>query len=313
MEKAIGYIRVSTSQQSKEGVSLKDQKDKITQYCSFKNIELVDIIADEGVSAGIPLDEREGGQELVKRVKEDNINTVVAVKLDRLFRDAVDCLCTTKKWDEKGIALHLLDLGGSTLDTSTAMGRMFLTMSAGFAEMERNLIKERTSNALQYKKKKREVYSPTPTGYKRKGNQLQENKEELKAVKLIKQLRKEGLSYRKIANKLNDLGVPTKRKGKKWYAATVSYIFKNDLYKDVKPSYAGYKKEFENTEDTGNGLMAKAKEIIFQLRERGLSLRKIANKLNDLGINTRRQGKKWYAGTVNYILKNNGSRCLGSG
>ena len=53
---------------------------------------------------------------------------------------------------QESIALHLVDLGGQTLDTSSAMGRFFLTVMAGAAELERNLIRERTSEAMSYVK-----------------------------------------------------------------------------------------------------------------------------------------------------------------
>lgn len=84
----------------------------------------------------------------------------MALKLDRLFRDAEDALHQTKAWDKAGIALHLVDMGGQTLNTATAMGRFFLNMMAGFAELERNLIAERTATALAHKKTHRGSLQP---------------------------------------------------------------------------------------------------------------------------------------------------------
>jgi len=230
---AIGYIRVSTADQSDNGVSLKDQAEKIKDYCKFKEFDLVDIIEDKGISAGIPLSERPGGQELEQMVADDDIDIIVSVKLDRLFRDAVDCLNTSKSWDEQGKALHLLDLGGGTLDTSTAMGRMFLTMSAGFAEMERNLVKERTKTALAYKKKNKEVYSGIPFGYDRKNDRLVRNENEQKAIRLMQRLRNQGETLRSIAAELENRNIKTKKGNSKWYAQTVSQILKNDLHKEA--------------------------------------------------------------------------------
>lgn len=70
---------------------------------------------------------------------------MVALKLDRRFRDAADALVQTRVWDRAGIALHVVDMGGQSLNTASSMGRMFLTMTAAFAELERNLISERTT------------------------------------------------------------------------------------------------------------------------------------------------------------------------
>lgn len=69
--------------------------------------------------------------------------------LDRLFRDAADALVQTRAWDRAGVALHVVDMGGTSLNTASAVGRMFLTMTAAFAELERSLVSERTSAAMQ--------------------------------------------------------------------------------------------------------------------------------------------------------------------
>ncbi len=118
------------------------------------------VIREEGVSAGKPLATRPGGERLLQLVARKKVKHVVALKLDRLFRDAEDALHQTKAWDKAGIALHLVDMGGQTLNTATAMGRFFLNMMAGFAELERNLIAERTATALAHKKTHRGSLQP---------------------------------------------------------------------------------------------------------------------------------------------------------
>ncbi|HOU69342.1 MAG TPA: recombinase family protein [Paludibacteraceae bacterium] len=230
---AVAYIRVSTEEQSKEGVSLEAQEEKIKAYCNLRGLEIVEICIDAGVSGSKRLESREAGSKLMKLINEGKANAVVAFKLDRLFRDAEDALHTTKSWDEKGIALHLVDMGGQTIDTTTAMGRFFLNMMAGFAELERNLISERTATALNYKKSNKQVYAPIPFGYVRVGDRLIEDQEEQIILNKIFNYRKEGLSYWKIADELNTIGVETKKGGNKWYASTVKYILDNNLYDEA--------------------------------------------------------------------------------
>ncbi len=154
--RVIGYIRVSTDDQAREGVSLDAQEARIRAYAEMAGLELVDVIRDAAISGTVPLADRAGGAALL----DHDVDHVIALKLDRLFRDAADALSQTRSWDKAGIALHLIDVGGATINTSTAMGRMFLTMMAGFAELERNLISERTAMALAYKKDRREVLKP---------------------------------------------------------------------------------------------------------------------------------------------------------
>lgn len=112
------------------------------------------------------------------------------------------------------------------------MGRMFLTMMAGFAELERNLIAERTATALQHKKSHREVYGTTPLGFDREGDKLIENNDEQALLEEIKAMRTAGLSLHKIAAALNDQGIQGK-KGGMWYASTVKYLLDNNLYEEV--------------------------------------------------------------------------------
>jgi DNA invertase Pin-like site-specific DNA recombinase len=228
---AVLYTRVSTEEQSVNGVSLKDQEEKLLNYCKLAGLDPVHIIREEGISAAKPLATRPGGQELLQLVKGKQVGHVIALKLDRLFRDAADALNVTKAWDNAGIALHLVDMGGQSMNTASAMGRFFLSTMASFAELERNLIAERTTAAMKYKKAHREAYSPTPYGYDREGDNLQPNKEEQKAVKLIKKWRAAGWTLQKIANELTMKGTKTKRGGK-WYAGTIKYILENNLYQE---------------------------------------------------------------------------------
>jgi DNA invertase Pin-like site-specific DNA recombinase len=229
MEKAVCYLRVSTEEQGRGGVSLALQEEKLLAYCQLTGLEAVAVIREEGVSGSKALGTRPGGADLLKLVTGKEVKHVVALKLDRVFRDAVDALNQTRAWDKAGVALHLVDMGGQTINTASAMGRFFLNMMAGFAELERNLIAERTSTALNHKKAHREAYSPTPYGYDREGDALAVNPREQETVAKIKGWRRAGWTLRRIVEELNRLGIPTKRGGA-WHPCTVRYILQNSLY-----------------------------------------------------------------------------------
>jgi len=227
---ALAYVRVNTLEQASEGVSLAAQEERIRAYCTMAGLDLVAVIHDEGVSASKELATRTGGAELLSLVADRSVKNIIALKLDRLFRDAADCLNQTRTWDAAGIALHLIDLGGTAINTGTAMGRFFITMAAGFAELERNMIAERTTQALAHKKAHREAYGPTPLGYDREGDSLVENEAEQETVRRILDMKRAGASINEIARRLNAERVPTKKGGSKWYASTVSNILKNSLH-----------------------------------------------------------------------------------
>jgi DNA invertase Pin-like site-specific DNA recombinase len=232
MKKAVCYIRVSTEEQARNGVSLAAQEEKLMAYCQLTGLEPVAVIREEGISAAKPLATRPGGADLLKLVAGKEVKNVVSLKLDRLFRDAADALNQTKAWDKAQVALHLVDMGGQAINTASAMGRFFLNMMAGFAELERNLIAERTSTALNHKKAHREAYSPTPYGFDREGDTLTQNPQELEIVTQIRAWRTAGWTLGKIAGELTRRHVPTKRGGA-WYPGTVKYLLENNLYTEV--------------------------------------------------------------------------------
>jgi DNA invertase Pin-like site-specific DNA recombinase len=230
--KAIAYVRVSTLEQATEGVSLDAQTERLEAYCKMQGLELAGLVREEAVSGSIPLHDRPGGQDLLRMVKEHKAKHVVALKLDRLFRDAEDALRQTKEWDKAGTALHLVDMGGQTLNTASATGRFFLNVMAGFAELERNLIAERTTAALAHKKRHKQAYSPTPYGYDRTGEDLIINLREQDILHKLQTWRATGESFWAIAGRLNNTSVPSK-KGGRWYATTVRKMLRNDLHKEV--------------------------------------------------------------------------------
>jgi len=223
---AIAYIRVSTEEQAREGVSLEAQEERIRAYCSLAGLTLAGVVRECGVSGAKPFRTRDGGDQLLRELKRKAIKNVVAVKLDRLFRDAADALSQTREWDHRGVALHLIDFGGQTLSTASAMGRLFLTLTAAFAELERNLISERTAAALQYKKGLGQVYGPTPYGFERVGDAIRPLASEQAVLARIRRWRGEKLTMREIADRLNAADVPTKRRGK-WFGGTISYILEH--------------------------------------------------------------------------------------
>ena len=221
-----GYVRVSTQEQVDSGLSIESQKSRIIEFCKYKGMNLVETFLDTNVSASIPLSERPEGSKLLDLTKKGNCG-VVAVRLDRLFRDAYDCLGVTKTWDKKNVSLFLLDLG---IDTSTAMGRAFLTNAATYAELERNLISERTKEALREVKKQGGSIGRASYGWKRSEEHDENGRkkvvvdtDELNIVVECKALRKSGYTFKSIAEKFNLEGRKTKRGGA-WHASTVRNI-----------------------------------------------------------------------------------------
>jgi DNA invertase Pin-like site-specific DNA recombinase len=93
-ERVVGYIRVSTQGQVRDGYSLAYQEEEIQSFCARHNLELLDIYKDEGIS-GAAIDEtdliieREGLQELLSDLKWRDVEHVVVLNTSRLWREAM--------------------------------------------------------------------------------------------------------------------------------------------------------------------------------------------------------------------------------
>jgi site-specific DNA recombinase len=209
--KAIGYIRVSTDMQAKEGVSLDNQADRIRAYCQYKGFDLLEIIEDAGISGGINKG-REGFITLLDRIEANGFNVIVLYSLERLSRDMLTLLTLERYLDDNDIELHTVE---GQIDTSSPDGFMSFAMKAFLGEMERRQVKYRTRKAMQFKKGNGEVVGSIPYGYQRHGKDLLPNITEQAIIREVNELYAAGRSLTEITHILNDSGRMT-RTGTPW-------------------------------------------------------------------------------------------------
>ncbi len=226
--KAIGYIRCSTQEQADSGLGLDAQAQRIRAYCGMKDLDLVEIITDAGVSGGKPLAKRDGGLQLLEAIRARKADAVVMLKLDRMLRNAGDCLATVERWERKNVALHVVDLGGNAIDTTSAAGRIMLVVLAGAAEMERNLTRERTRSAMAVKRANGQRIGSIPYGHDLAddGVTLVPNESEQAVVADVKAMRARGMKLQQIAGELTMRAVPTKTGKDRWSHQAVARILK---------------------------------------------------------------------------------------
>ncbi len=218
---ALGYARVSTDEQVREGVSLEAQRTRIRAYAQAKDLPLCDILVDEGRS-GKDL-KRPALQDLLARCDRGDVAHVIVWKLDRLTRRTRHLLSLVEDtFLAKQIELHSVS---ESLDTSTPHGRFVLTLFGGLAQMERELIGERTRSALEYKRQQRQPTSHPPLGFQPNGSResMVPVPRELVIVRRILRHWRLGQSYRAIAANLTAEGVTTKQGGR-WHHSTVAKV-----------------------------------------------------------------------------------------
>ena len=231
--RAIAYVRVSTTRQAEVGNSIASQSTRIQKYAKDNGLRLMsrDIIIDDGVSGGVPFDQRGGGRLVMKRVESGKFGHLIALKLDRMSRDQIDAVQTIDLLDEEGISVHFVDWFGSSLDTRSPMGRFMLQLVAALAEMERGLISERTRDGMEYLRQNMMRFTRSIFGWNvRKDGSLVPNwNEQDKIDYMVWQMDKNDISATAVARSLNKRGL-TGKQGGKWQSSSVLNVAYNDFH-----------------------------------------------------------------------------------
>jgi site-specific DNA recombinase len=220
--KAYGYIRCSTTLQSSEGVTLKNQAQRIQDWCKANGHELVQVFEDAGLS-GSKVARREGLKQALEAVKAAK-GILVVYSLSRLSRSITDACQITDGLQKAGASLASLS---ERVDLTTASGTMLFQMLCVFASGERMQLVERVKSAMQYKKRQGKRVGTVPFGWSL-GSDLEtlvEHEEEQKTLRMIVAMDGKDKSLREIVEELEAKMRRTKNGGS-WKRETVRQILK---------------------------------------------------------------------------------------
>ena len=218
------YMRVSTEDQAREGFSLPEQKERLESFCKFKGYEIIDYYQDAGISAKTG-NHRPEFERLKDDIKAKRINTIVALKLDRITRSIYDWENLMTFLDENDA---YLDCVNDEINTTSANGKMIsrLLMSVSQNEIERT--SERTKVGLAGAIKCGHIPHIAPLGYKHEDKRLIIDYSTKDVVVRIFDLYYNGYSYQKISNLFNEEKVLGKDN---WRDSTIVTILENEIYK----------------------------------------------------------------------------------
>ena len=218
------YMRVSTEDQAREGFSLPEQKERLESFCKFKGYEIIDYYQDAGISAKTG-NHRPEFERLKDDIKAKKINTIVALKLDRITRSIYDWENLMTFLDENDA---YLDCVNDEINTTSANGKMIsrLLMSVSQNEIERT--SERTKVGLAGAIKCGHIPHIAPLGYKHEDKRLVIDYSTKDVVVRIFDLYYNGYSYQKISNLFNEEKVLGKDN---WRDSTIVTILENEIYK----------------------------------------------------------------------------------
>lgn len=227
----VGYCRVSTDEQAREGVSLEAQADRLRAYATAHGHELVGVEVDAGVSGKVAPTDRPGLAAALATVRAGEADGIVALKLDRLSRDTRATLDLVEDCDRNGWRLISVS---EHLDTGSAAGRLVVTVLAALSQMEREQIGERTTFALEAIAREGRGRSRfVPFGYRTADGavenaagdrrELVPHAVEQSALARIIELRDAGMGARRIAGALPG---SNPRSGQPWTSNSVASILR---------------------------------------------------------------------------------------
>lgn len=217
--KLIGYIRVSSMRQAKEGVSLAAQEEKIRGYCRFVGSELVSVEVDRGYSGS--RSDRPAFNAVVRRVVAGEADALIVYAIDRLSRSSFDFLHTVRRLTDAGRGFVSCR---EQLDSTTPHGRFTLTILAAMAQMEGELISVRAREAKARCRAEGRPVNARTYGLCYDGTgRVRQDPEEVEIIDRIMAMREEKVSYQRIADWLNGNGHAAPRGGL-WARASVRSV-----------------------------------------------------------------------------------------
>ncbi|PFE03781.1 recombinase family protein [Bacillus sp. AFS023182] len=239
------YIRVSTEEQARDGFSISAQREKLKAYCVAQDWDSFKFYVDEGVSAKDT--NRPQLNILLNHIKQGLITTVLVYRLDRLTRSVMDLYKLLDTFDQYNCAFKSAT---EVYDTSTAMGRMFITIVAALAQWERENLGERVRMGQLEKARQGEYSAKAPFGFdKNDHSRLVINEKESKVVLDMVKKVEEGYSIRQLAERLDSHVKPIR--GYKWHIRTILDILSNNAL------YGAIRWSDEIIEGTHQGIITK--------------------------------------------------------
>jgi site-specific DNA recombinase len=217
--RVVGYVRVSTIGQARDGFSLDAQRKRITDYCTLQGLVLVGIEADEGVSAK-SIAGRSGFKRALGHLEAGTASGIVACKLDRITRSLTDLSHLIEKYFQKYSLISLQE----QIDTTSAAGRLILNILTSVSSWEREMAGERTNETFEHIRSTGVPAGRTPLGWSRdSGGKCIRDEQGQRAIARMVELRASMASYRDIANILEREGYKPKA-AEKWNHVSIRKV-----------------------------------------------------------------------------------------
>ena len=207
------YVRVSTEEQAKEGLSVDAQIDKCKSFCQARDWAVYKVYRDAGYSAGTL--NRPALELMFRDAQEKRFDIILVYKIDRFSRKLRDLIMVLEDLKEKKINFTSVT---EQIDTTSAMGEAFFQIIGVFAQLERGMVKERVELAFDRKIQLGEVVHRAPFGYIFQNKKLTPDPENAEKLKEIFRMWAADVDYKEISSRF---GIPP---------STLYQLIKNPIY-----------------------------------------------------------------------------------
>ena len=207
------YVRVSTQEQAKEGLSVDAQIDKCKSFCDARDWDVFKVYRDAGYSAGSL--NRPALELMLRDAQENKFNIILVYKIDRFSRKLKDLILVLDDLKSKKINFTSVT---EQIDTTSAMGEAFFQIIGVFAQLERGMVKERVELAFERKIKFGEALFRAPLGYVYQNKKLVPDQENATKIREIFEMCARDINYKEISQKFN---IPS---------STLYQLVKNPIY-----------------------------------------------------------------------------------
>lgn len=179
-KRAALYIRVSTEEQARHGLSLPEQKSSLEAYAIQHEFLVAGIYEDAGISARKPYKKRPALLQLLADCRAKKIDVILFIKLDRWFRNVGNYYAVQDILDQCGVSWQATQ---EDYETTTAAGRLKVNIMLSVAQDEADRTSERIKFVFEGKRERREpLTGNTPTGYRLEGKRLVKDEQTEAAV-----------------------------------------------------------------------------------------------------------------------------------
>ena len=226
--KAAIYCRVSTEDQEREGTSLQSQLDACKKLAQEKGYEVVEEFVTEETYSGLSID-RPKLNEVRQRVRDREVDAVIAYTLDRLSRDPVHFIILQEELERAGVELILVT---EDLDSSD-MGKLIVHIKGFAAKLEVEKIRERTQRGIRERVKAGKMPSGRRArlyGYTYSDGVRHVNEAEAKYVRDMFRWLLDGETLNGITYRLRELGISTPSGSGYWLRSTIYRMLTNPAY-----------------------------------------------------------------------------------